>query len=196
MNATSTVPNATPLPSSVFHSGITNDIASRKVGIFSSVFPSPSSPPPSPLLFFPLFYCGADCLCFRNGAFSGGRALIYFGNEGVTTRWTRGAAVRFYRYVLGAILHLPFLQQSSPTFSLFTRGIPPLLGSFSFFSLLLSPSPFFNPPSLTVPSPSLSLLSPSSPFSFLRFLHSMNARFSSCSLEHRANYFLSGFTES
>jgi len=100
------------------------------------------------LSFSFLFYRDVGCLCFRNSAFNRGRALIYFGNEGVTTRWAEGAAVCFYWYVLQS--HFAFsllVQQSSPTFSLFTHRISPLLLSAVFHSSL----------SLSVPSLSLSL---------------------------------------
>jgi len=121
------------------------------------------------------FYRDVGCLCFRNGAFNRGLALIYFGNERVTTRWAEGAAVCFYWYVLQSHFAFSlFVQQSSPTFSLFTHRIPPL--SLQFFIL----------PSLSVSSLFLPFVPP----------HLLWTHDSSCSLEHRANYFLSGSVES
>lgn len=93
------------------------------------------------------FYRGAGCLCFRSDAFSWGRVLIYFGNEGVTMRWGgwKSTAVRFYWYIL----------QSHFAFSLFAAVVTDFLPiyawnptsscSFSFFppSLPLFLAPFF-----------------------------------------------------
>lgn len=78
-------------------------------------------------LSFSCSFC-ADCLCFRSDAFNWGRVFIYFGNEGVTMRWGGGSMRQcaFIGTSYRAILHFLSLQQSSPTFSLFTRGIQPL----------------------------------------------------------------------
>lgn len=70
------------------------------------------------------------------------RALIYFGNEGVTTRWGRkggGSALLLVRPTEPFCI-FPSSQQSSPTFLLFTRRISPLSAVFhSFLSALRYP---------------------------------------------------------
>lgn len=115
------------------------------------------------------FYRGAGCLCFRNGAFNRGLALIYFGNEGVTTRQVKeGAAMRFYWYVLQEPFCI-FSPRSSRH-----RLSPYLRVEFLFLQFFILCPPC------------------SSPFSFLPLVRTYD---SCCSFEHRANYFLSGSVE-
>lgn len=137
-----------------FPSAIADD-TTRKVGIFSSVFPPrfPSS------IAVPAVYVFAATRSAEGApSFTLEMKVLQRGER-------KAPAVRFYWY--RAILHFLSSRQSSLTFSLFTRRIPPLAGAVFHSSLL-----------------------PHFPSCLLR------THDSSCSLGHRANYFLSGFAES
>lgn len=119
-NASSVVSNRTPSLFTSFYIVILTDVTTRKGGIFSSAFPPR----------FRSIAAPRGCLCFRSGAFNRGLALIYFGNEGVTTRWAEGAAAHFYWYALqshfasslpaAVVTDFPIYAQNSTSFCSFS----------------------------------------------------------------------------
>lgn len=127
------------------------------------------------------------CLCFRINAFEGDYALVYFENEEVRrstgTRWGGARVASLLEHLIKAILHFPSRSRCRRRFS---------------FPVCVQRSFVF--PLSVFGNRSSSLFHPLFPvFSFF-FIYERIPTASTwvfpCSPKHRANYFLSGFSDS